>query len=230
MRFRIITITCLSILILSCGKTKEEIKLEQLQTEHNKEIERIHLEKIEVGKSKMKMELTKELERLNKIMEQENKKLDEINEFKLGRSSSTKDKELSEQNKRIYFLETVISKIENEISELNLTQTYDFQDSPKQLVNYLFEMAQNKDFSKMRHLCDPYGEGDNESRSLCLLEIHEAGSQQRYIETFQNGRIIGNPILEDNEAIVEIATGPNSDRLIKINLINRMGKWYVYSL
>jgi len=53
--------------------------------------------------------------------------------------------------------------------------------------------------------------------------------QNRFIQNFENGRIIGKPIIKGDKAEVEFAFGQNSDRLKKMKLIKRMGNWYLES-
>ncbi|MBJ6369469.1 hypothetical protein [Snuella sedimenti] len=226
----------LIILTISCGKSKKEIEQEKAQIEleqkalaERKEKERIHLEKIEVGKSKLKMELTNELDRLKKMLVQEKNNLNEINKFQLGRLSSTKEKQLTEQNQKINILNDYIRKLEKEISLTSLRETFDFQDTPEGVVNYIFQSAKSKDFSKLRNLCDPYGENDADTRRICLVEMQPTEMQNRFVESFENGRIMGNPKIENETAEIEIAFGQYSDKLEKIKLIKRMDKWYIGS-
>lgn len=219
-------------LTISCGKGKNEFEQEQAQIEQNnldKEKERIHLEKIEVGKSKLKIYLENEVDRLNKLLEQEEIKLNEINAFQIGRSSDTKEIQLIEQNRKISSLTTNISKIQNEIALSNLRETYEFQDTPVGVVNYLFEAARSWDFSKLRNLCDPYGENDGDARAMCLVEMQPRDIQSQFVENFKNARIMGEPKIFGDSAEIEIATGSSSNYLQKIQLINRMGKWYFKS-
>ena len=227
----------LIVLTISCGKSKKEIEQEKAQIEleqkalaEQKEKERIHLEKIEVGKSKLKMDLTNELDRLKKMLVQEKNNLTEINKFQLGRSSSTKEKQLAEQNKKINQLNVYIRKLEKEISLTNLRETFDFQDTPERLVNYIFQSAKSRDFSKLRNICDPYGENDGDARGICLVEMQPTEMQNQFVVAFENGRIMGEPKIENETAEIEIAFGPSSNRLEKINLVKRMDKWYIGSL
>ena len=223
-------------LTISCGKSKKEIEQEKAQIElkqkalaEQKEKERIHLEKIEVGKAKLKMELTKELDRLKNLLEQEKNKLVEINQFHLGRTNSTKQSQLNEQNIKIQRISNYISKIEKEITLTNLRETFEFQNTPEGVIKYIFDAAKTKDFTKLRNLCDPYGENDGDTRSICLVEMQPIEMQNRFIESFKNGRIIGDPKIENDIAEIEIAFGPSSNRLEKIKLIKRMDKWYIGS-
>ena len=237
MKINYILIIGLIVLTVSCGKSKKEIEqekvpieLEQKTLADKKEKERIHLEKIEVGKSKLKMGLTKELDRFKKMFKDEENKLTEINKFQFGRSRSTKEKQLIEQNIIIVELTSYILKYEKEITLTNLRETFDFQNTPEGVINYLFESAKNRNFGKLRHLCDPYGENDADSLGICLVEMQSTEMQNYFIENFQNGRIIGEPKFENETAEIEIAFGPSSSRLEKIRLIKRMDKWYIVSL
>lgn len=230
MKINYILITGLIILTMSCGKSKKEIEQEKAQIEiQQKEKERIHLEKIEVGKSKLKMDLTNELERLKTMLEREKNNLTEINKFQLGRSGSKKEKQIAEQNKKINQLNDYIRKFEKEISLTNLRQTFDFQDTPEGVVNYLFQSAKNRDFSKLRNLCDPYGENDGDTRGICLVEMQPIIMQNEFVESFEKGRIMGKPTIRNEIAVIEIAFGPSSNQLEKINLVKRMNKWYILS-
>ncbi len=218
-------------LTISCGKGKKEIEQEKSQIElRQKEKERIHLEKIEVGKSKLKIDLMNEVDRLKKLLEQEKNNLIQINKFQLGRSSSIKEKQLAKQNKKIRQLTSYIQKLEKEISLTNLRETFDFQNSPEGVINYLFESAKNRDFSKLRNLCDPYGENDIDTRKICLLEMQPTEIQNQFVQEFENGRIIGESKMKSAIAEIEIAIGASSNRLEKIKLVNRMNKWYIESL
>jgi len=89
-------------LAFACGKSKKEVEKEQAKIEleqkrlaEQQELERIHMEKIEVGKSKLRIDLTNELERLKELLDQENKKMEEIGRFQLGRSSMDKPGKLT---------------------------------------------------------------------------------------------------------------------------------------
>ena len=237
MKIKYILIIGLIFLTISCGKSKKEIEQEKTLIEleykalaEQKEKERIHFEKIEVGKSILKIKLTNELDQQKNLLEQEKNKLTEINQFQLGRSISTKQSQLNVQNIKIRRLSSYISKLEKEISLTNLRETFDFQDTPEGVINYLFESAKTKDFTKLRYLCDPYGENDGDSRGICLVEMKPIEMQDQFIENYKNGRIIGDLKIENDIAEIEIAFGPSSNRLEKIKLIKRIDKWYIESL
>lgn len=237
MKIKYFLILVLMTFAISCGKSKEEIekenlklKLEQEALAEKKEQERIHLEKIEVGKSKLKMELSNYLEDLKKTLGREELKLEGIKEFKFGRSSSTKQNQISEQNKKIREVRSYISRVEEEISQTNLRETFDFQDTPEGVIKYLFSSAKSRDFNKLRYLCDPYGEGNKNSRKISFVNIYPLEMQNKFVSSFENGRIMGEPKLDDEFATFEVAVGVQSDQLEQIKLVKRLDKWYISSL
>lgn len=220
--------------IISCRPSQEEIKKREVfvadslaLVEQQIEEERIHLEKIEVGKSINKTKLTKILENANSQLLKEKSELNEINEFQFARSASTKRRQLKDQNAQIIELETFIAKVEKEISLTNLYNAFDFQVTPRGTVEHIFYAANSKDYSKMRHLLDPYGEYKPEAQELCLVEMLPADQKRNWSQTFKNGRIMSDPVITKGKAEIEIAIGSSSNQLEKIKLVKRMDKWYV---
>ncbi len=237
MKTTYILILFLAFIISSCGKSKAEVEQEKAQLVHiqkqaaaQKEKERIHQEKIEVGDSKKKIFLTNELDRVKEILEQEENNLAEIEEFQIGRSSSTKERQLFEQQKKIRTVENYIANIEEEISLVHLHQTFDFQDSPEGLLEYIFKAAENREFDKLRHLVDPYFENDADAGGIGWMQMQPAEMQDIFVDHFKIGRIMGKPEMENSIASVEIAIGSSSTRLEKISLVKRLDKWYLLSL
>ena len=76
----------------------------------------------------------------------------------------------------------------------------DFKD-PKSVVNALFYSSQTKDFEVLQCLCDPFGENDGDTRSLCSIsnlfaQTAEYGGNEttqqvinQFTQMFQTGRI-----------------------------------------
>ena len=174
--------------------------------------------------------MTDELDRLKNVLTKERNNLSDISKFKLGRSSSTKKKQLAEQEKKVTYLSEYIGNLEKEIALINLRETFDFQNTPEGVVNHIFQSIKNRDFSKLRNLCDPYAENDGDSRGICLTEMQPLDIRNQFVESFENARIIGQSKVENDRAKVEIIFGKNSNQVEKINLIKRMDKWYIISL
>ena len=239
--------------LASCGKSKEEIELEkakvelekvklelvekkeneikaekqrQIQAVKNEQIKQ-HEQKINVGKQKRKTEFQNALNHAYSALTKAKENYNEVNSFHLGRSVTTKNKQLNEAQKQINEMSEYVQNVKNEIAELELIKTFEFQKSPLNVVNHLFFSAKNADFSKLRYLCDPYAECDNDVERLCFIGMLPKSKQDDFIMSLKNGRIIGNPIIKGDIAEVEFAFGQSANRLEKMTLINRMGYWYL---
>ena len=134
-----------------------------------------------------------------------------------------------EQQKKIFILKRYISRIEGEISLVHLHKTFDFQDTPKGLVRYIFKAARERNYKNLRYLVDPYADGDNEAFGLCLVAMQPKEMQENFVVNFQNARIMGGPKINSGRVTLEIAIGPGSSRLIDVDLVKRRDKWYLLS-
>lgn len=217
--------------LISCGESKKELELIEKQKIDQQKIEKqkIHQQKINVGKVKNQNNLDEALSIANSALARAEQEYNEINLFQFGRSQTTKDRQLRDAQKQINDLRDYVRNIKDEIAELELSKTFDFQKRPEDVVKHLFFAAKNKDFSKLRYLCDPYAENDEDTGGLCHVGMLTQSNQNQFIQNFRNGRIIGNPIINGDKAEVEFAFGQSSNLLEKMNLINRMGLWYLSS-
>jgi hypothetical protein len=235
-----IAFLALATLVVSCGPSQEELAkrakfvADSLEVVRQDSIaienERIHLEKIEVGESILETQLSNLLDDLKKRLITEENELAQIQRFQWGRSQSTKDKQLSAQYDKIGTIESGIKKVEREISMTKLHESFDFQDTPKGTVEHLFYAAKNSDYKKVRHLLDPYGEYNTDMREICLVEMLSDQDKAEWKSALENGRIMSEPVITNDHAVVEVAIGSASDRLKKIELAQRMGKWYIIGL
>ncbi|WP_319229445.1 DUF4878 domain-containing protein [Draconibacterium orientale] len=191
------------------------------------EIERIHKEKIEVGKSLKITKLNNILKPLEENLSSQKQKLAKINEWQLGRTQTEKETQLAEQKQLISQIEFMKSRIENEIALSNMFQSFEFQNTPEGTIEQIFQAAKTEDYSKMRYLLDPYGEYDNDAFSICMIEMLPSESQKEMAEQFKNGRIMNNISTNDSTAIIEIAFGPSSNKLEQMHLVKRLNKWYI---
>lgn len=241
---KLLTLMLVSTIFSSCGPSKKEIaereafvkdstekaeKAAKEKAEAEAERLRIHNEKIEVGKSLKREHLNEAIRELSDKLQQANKKLNGINAWQLGRSYDKKQTQLANQRMEIYEIEELIENVRKQISSTHLFESFEFQETPEGTVNHIFESAKTNDYSKMRHLIDPYGEFDNSALDMCYVEMLTSNYQNRWNETYEKGRIIGEPQYDETEERVkfEIATGWNSDRIVGIELVNRFGRWYI---
>ena len=103
----------------SCGKSEKEIRIEKEKIEIEKEkieieieiekekikieqekieLEKIHEQKVNVGKRKKITELTIELQRVPEVINKIEKNIKDINVFQIGRLESTKNKQLKAEH------------------------------------------------------------------------------------------------------------------------------------
>lgn len=123
----------------------------------------------------------------------------------------------------------------------------DFKD-PKSVVNALFYSAQTKDFEVLQCLCDPFGENDGDTRSLCSIsnlfaQTSEYGGNEttqqamnQFTQMFQTGRISGPVTFEEldglkyaNVPFIFNHPGGENRSNESMKLVNRYGNWYFSS-
>ena len=216
--------------LTSCGKSEKEIKIEKEKLELKIKTEKIHEQKVNVGKRKKITELTMQLQRLPEAIKKAQENIENIQRFKIGRAQSTKDKQLKKAYAILSETRDYGEKIKNEIAQLEYLKTFDFQKSPESVMKYIFESAKKEDFSNFRNLCDPYEENDRDAKFICYAEMLQKKERQELINMFKNGRIIGEVQIDKNKAIVEFAYGLSSNNLEKMVMIKRNNLWYLSSM
>ena len=85
----ILTLATILILI-SCGKSEKEIRIEKEIEKKKIELQKIHVQKVNIGKRKRITELTIELQRVPEIINKIEEDIKNINVFQIGRLQSTK--------------------------------------------------------------------------------------------------------------------------------------------
>jgi hypothetical protein len=224
----ILTLATILILI-SCGKSEKEIRIEKEIEKKKIELQKIHEQKVNIGKRKRITELTIELQRIPEIINKIEEDIKDINVFQIGRLQSTKNKQLKKAYDQLTEIQQHRERLKNEIPLLEYFKTFEFQKEPDSIMKYIFESAKKGDFSDFRNLCDPYGENDGDVRSICNAEILSKRLRNELQDTFKNGRIIGKAIIEDDRAEIEFAYGLSSNKLEKMEMIKRNNLWYLYA-
>lgn len=235
------------VLLSACGPSPEEIKARKqfiadsihAVQNRNQEIadsiklaqeqQRVHQEKIEVGKSIRRAKLSNLLDQISKSLERERNKLVQINEFQIGRSLTTKQQQLHAQTEKVSELQLFKTNLEQAISNTYLHQPLPVQSSPEGTIRQLFFCAKKDDLAPLKYLLDPYGDFDGDAFALCLIEVYPEEAQQDWLANFENGRIMGEPVVTGQTATIEIAFGPSSKKLETINMVKRMDYWYIQS-
>lgn len=101
------------------------------------------------------------------------------------------------------------------------------QTNPEDVVKALFEAAKSKNFEMTKNLCDPKGENDGDTRSIC--ELKDENIKKQFVEYFSNGGVTGKAQINGDKAVVPFKFGPNGQKREEMKLIKRDGKWYLYS-
>ncbi len=99
---------------------------------------------------------------------------------------------------------------------------------PEPVLQAVFDAARSGDTSQLAKLCDPNGKNDGDTKKLCRVTGggHEFES---FKSDFAKGSII-NTELGDGKAEVYFSYGPDGTKDGVMNLIQRKGKWYLFSL
>lgn len=120
--------------------------------------------------------------------------------------------------------------------------------NPESVVNAIFYAAQTKDFAIMQLLCDPYGQGDGDTKKLCAIsqiakqtESHDDSENAKnklseFVKIFEQGQVNGQVTNEMFKG-VQYAKVPfffhYPDKESQINetmqLVKRHGNWYLSS-
>ena len=193
------------------------------------EQERIHQEKIEVGKNLKRNKLENLKSTIEENLKREKEELEEIRKFQVGRSSETKHKQIAEQSNDIMEIERYLKTLDAEIAKTALFKSFPFQSTPEGVVEHVLMAADSADFSKLKFLVDPYGEFDSDVFSFMLIETLPKEGQEEFVKNFENARIMGEPKLDEDSAEMEVAIGPSSNRLEKVQLVKRKDRWYLLS-
>ena len=100
---------------------------------------------------------------------------------------------------------------------------------PEHVLDAVFLAARTEQPALLNGLCDPLGEGDGDTRRLCSLTA-ESPHWPSFLKAFKRGSRIS-PIARQrgNRAKLNFLFGPKGVKAEEMNLIQRDGKWYLFS-
>ncbi|MBU0488388.1 MAG: hypothetical protein KKA07_06430 [Bacteroidetes bacterium] len=104
------------------------------------------------------------------------------------------------------------------------------QTNPESVVNAVFESARTGDFAMLKDLCDPIGDGDGDTRDICNAANMDDEFKAEFTKFFKDGKVAGSAVVEGDRASVPILFGPGASEKETFKLIQRNGKWYLYSI
>ena len=111
------------------------------------------------------------------------------------------------------------------------------QKNPKSVVTALFHAAQTNNYIILGDICDPLDQGDGETKSICALahsdDPENKISRNEFTKLFIKGQVSGTIIYGNSNgyrtANVPIRFGTDSNTEKNMKLVERDGKWYLYS-
>lgn len=105
------------------------------------------------------------------------------------------------------------------------SQVPDAMKHPQGTMRLIFMAARSGDFTQLENLCDPQGESDGDTESIC----DAAGNPEPFVEAFKDGRVVGMPRFSGNMAEVDFLFGEGAKQKETMTLIKRGEGWYLYS-
>jgi len=93
----------------------------------------------------------------------------------------------------------------------------------------VFEAARSGDYGNLKKLCDASLDHDGDSKRVC--EVADADEKQKssFKEYFSKGKVVGEPVIEGDNARVSILFGPDGTKDETFKMTRKDGKWYLVS-
>ena len=102
------------------------------------------------------------------------------------------------------------------------------QSTPQSVAEIMFASARTGKYDILKNLCSSDIDTDSDSKKVCEVS-GDAALQQNFSEYFTKGKIIGEPTIDGNKAVVKILFGPDGNREESLNLVKKDGKWFLAS-
>jgi hypothetical protein len=103
------------------------------------------------------------------------------------------------------------------------------QSTPKGVAEMVFAAAQSGDYSRLKDLCDASLNTDNDAKHICDVTTGDDELKGQFKEHFSKGTVVGEPVIEGDNAKVEIMFGPDGTKKETLNMARKDGKWYLTS-
>ena len=103
------------------------------------------------------------------------------------------------------------------------------QSTPQGAAEMIFSAARSGDFSHLPELCNPAVESDGDSKDVCAVATGEQKMKDSFKEYFSKGKVVGDPVIEGDNAKVNIMFGPDGTKSETFNMAKKDGKWYLTS-
>lgn len=120
---------------------------------------------------------------------------------------------------------------ETEIGETETEEgnTVELANSPRGVVEFLFEVSKSHDLSELDKICHPEASGDGDVRAICNISSQTEEAQASFRAFFGSGLILEEPLIDGNQATIKVKIGSDESGLIyeDIGVALYDGKWYL---
>jgi hypothetical protein len=103
------------------------------------------------------------------------------------------------------------------------------QSTPKGVAEMIFSAAKSGNYGGLKNLCDASLEPDGDSKRICEVPDGDAELKSRFKEYFEKGKVVGDPVIEGDNAKVSVTFGPDGTKEETFNMKKKDGKWYMVS-
>ena len=102
----------------------------------------------------------------------------------------------------------------------------DPQADPRSLAETIFDAAQSADYTGLAALVD--SEADNDSKMIAQVATDKT-LQEEFKKHFSKGKVAGEPVINGDNASVNILFGPDGKKEETLEMVKKNGKWYLMS-
>jgi hypothetical protein len=103
------------------------------------------------------------------------------------------------------------------------------QTTPKGVAEMVFGAARSGDYSMLKDLCNPSLDTDGDAKHICDVTSGNDELKNQFKEHFSKGTVNGEPVIEGDNAKVDILFGPDGTKKETLNMTKKDGKWYLVS-
>ncbi len=129
----------------------------------------------------------------------------------------------------LFIMAAMITGCNSKSESADAKSTVDAQSTPEGVANMIFDGAKSGDYAKLKGLCDASLDTDVDSKKICELADGDENLKKLFKEYFSNGKIVGAPTIEGDDAKVSILFGPDGTKDETLNMKKKDGKWYLTS-
>lgn len=120
----------------------------------------------------------------------------------------------------------LITSCGTEVTDKTAPDNLGPQSTPSMTVEAIFAAAKGGDPKLLADLCDPQEQGDIETRRICDY-ANGFDPDGEFPMFWGSGKIDGEPMVSESNALVPILFGPRGDRRDTLELVKRGEKWYL---